>query len=193
MMISSTAPNAPRPDVRPRHHPIPALHNRGFTLVELVIAIVMTALVVTSALYAWQSVAKHTTNERRKSILESELDAYARALVMQIRQSPRVLGYDENSISFVSAATGNACEYRFTNDTLYQDGIPVALAAQAARLNQFLVRPGDDSQLSGQKKILLLVTLRAEDTFGNSRTASLSVAIDQPPVDTLSGGGSWNW
>ncbi len=167
----------------------------GVTIIELMVAISMSALVIGIITATWIGFSKHVIGQRRKSILRAELRQVLEGITSQLRRSPAVLAWHSSGITYVSPNNGDTIVYEYYYDELLKDDIPITIISQSAYITDFVIdgsAPGDEeSDLT-----LLAIYITMADDFGNQSSASSQVAAkvikesEYEQEDELSG---WNF
>ncbi len=177
--------------VRHSHTPSARRSSSGFTMIELLVAITMTSLVLASIFFAWNTLNRQVFKQRRESLFLSDITSFANHLATQIRKSPRILFYDQTAIEFISPHNEKPVRYEFYYDELLRNDSLVTLSAQGAKITDFHI-DGDDYHYADDLPMLLIdISIRAEDTFGNEHEVTVSAAVEPPTADEDEGG--WQW
>lgn len=164
--------------------------SRGFTLVELLVAIVMTSFVVASVFFSWNRINTHISKQRRQSLFLSDITTFANSLAIQVRTSPKIIYYDETTIEFIPRHQDTPVRYQFSYDELLKNDQPVRLSSQGAIITDFLIE-SDAYYEEDLPMILLNLTIHAENSFGDTHEITVSAAVEPPKDDEDDGG--WGW
>lgn len=168
--------------------------HRGVTIVELMMAMAMTVIVVSIIFAVWGNYHRHIIEQRRKSILQSEIKQVLGGLTSQIRRSPAVLAWHSTGITYVSPNNGDTIVYEYYTDELFKNDTPVHVTSQKAYISGFAV--GKSEELSEDSELTLLsITLSMADDFANQVTVSSNIAAkviseQEEEEDDLS---KWNY
>ncbi len=171
------------------------VHQQGVTIIELMVALAMTALMVSIIFALWGGFGRHVIKQRRKSILHSEIRVVLESLTSHIRRSPSVLAWHASGITYVSPSNDDTIVYEFYADELLKNDAPVTLISQEAYISNFSIEeveiPVEEKEMT-----LLAVAISIVDEFGNYVSVRSQVAakvIDeyaQEEDDELNG---WNF
>ncbi len=170
-------------------------NNRGVTLIELMVALVMTAIIVSIIFAVWGNFGRHVIIQRRKSVLHAEIRVVLESITSQLRRSPAVLAWHSSGITYVSPNNGDTIVYEFYTDELLKNDAPVILISQDAYISNFSV---GESEVSGEMKevTLLSVAMTVMDEFYNQISLNSQIAVkilgedEEGDDDELSG---WNF
>lgn len=169
--------------------------SRGVTLIELAVAISMSAIVVGVVFYAWNTINIHIINNSRKAVFEVEARRIAGSIVSQIRRSPEVISWHSNGITYISPDAGDTVTYEFFNQELKRNDTMLVNIAQKARITDFRIEPEESGTPSeGHFDVLLHVMLSMEDDFDNRTDIRMDVAVKRPEEeDNKEGRDGWNF
>lgn len=147
----------------------------GFTLIELVVAMSMTAIVIGILFVVWNNFNVHVIKQRRKSIMYSEMNRIAKSITSQIRRSPAVLALHSSGITYISPTKGDTIVYEFYANELLKNDKQVPVASQFAHISDFTIEKKEERG-AGSDLILLSITITMSDEFENEVTATSQVA-----------------
>ena len=151
------------------------LNNSGFTLIELVVAMSMTAIVMGILFVVWNNFNIHVINQRRKSVLFSEVNRISKSITSQIRRSPSVLALHSNGITYISPTRSDTIIYEFYANELLKNDKPVPVASQSAHISEFNIEKKEE-QGTESDLALLSITISISDEFENEATTISQVA-----------------
>ncbi len=168
---------------------------RGTTIIDLIVAIVLTSIVVTIIFALWSNFDRHVVLQRRKSILHAEVRQILKSITSQVRRSPEVLAWHSTGITYVSPNNGDTIVYEYYTDELIKNDVLVTLISQAAYIYDFSI---DEIDVSGSDEdpelTLLSISLSMADDFTNHVTVNSLVAVkvigEQVEGEELTG---WNF
>ena len=164
----------------------------GYTLVEILIAIVIWASVGLAIILSMKFILSHPAEQQRRSIFQSEAARIAQTIVHEIQQSKYVLSVSENQITFVTANEQDTIVYEFVNSQLMKNKVPVPCVSQSARFVNFTLEK--DQQVSSDTlQVPYVMTLFMEDDFRNKTSISLRVNIKQQNITNEAVKGNWNF
>ncbi len=156
--------------------------NRGVTLIELMVALAMTAIMVSIIFAVWGNFGRHVIRQRRKSVLHAETRVVLESITSQLRRSPAVLAWHTSGITYVSPTKNDTIVYEFYADELLKNDAPVTLISQDAYITNFSV---GEPEVSGEEKelTLLSVAITITDEFNNQISINSQVAVKIPGED----------
>ncbi len=163
---------------------------------DLVVAIILTALVVTIIFALWGNLDRHVVEQRRKSVLHAEMRQILKSLSSQIRRSPEVLSWHSTGITYVSPNNGDTIVYEYYTDELMKNDVLVTLVSQNAYITDFSINKIELSDSNEESDLMLLsISLSMADDFSNQVTVSSQVAAkvtgeQESEEEELSG---WNF
>jgi prepilin-type N-terminal cleavage/methylation domain-containing protein len=158
----------------------------GLTLIELVVALVISGIVISLAMFSWTFISRHTTLQKRKSTFYSQTEQAAALIANDIRTSPHVLLFDDKAITLVARNGGDTLTYRLDGDTLRKNDAAVRFFSEGAKVVRFSIEkdkawpspaldpPGSPPE---PQDIVLIVTLRTQDRTGLTSEIRSSVKI----------------
>jgi len=149
--------------------------NHGMTIIELMVAMAMTAIVVSIIAVVWVNFTRHVVGQRRKSILHAELRQVLEGISTQVRRSTAVLAWHSTGITYVSPNNGDTIVYEYYADELFKNDLPVTFISQDAFVNNFSI-DGSDPAEDGSDIILLTISITLADDFGNQAGVRSQVA-----------------
>lgn len=147
----------------------------GFTLIELVVAMSMTAIAVGILFIVWNNFNIHVIKQQRKSILHAEVNRISKSITSQIRRSPSVLSLHSSGITYISPFNSDTIVYEFFANELLKNDKPVSVTSQSAYISEFNIEE-KDGQIEGSGLTLLLITVTLSDEFDNQVTLTSQVA-----------------
>ncbi len=162
---------APPPNASPMR-----TRRRGFAIVELMIALVLSGFVMTMVFYSWKYISDHTFRQQRKTLFQTEADRIAQTIISQIRKSPEVLRMTPTSISFLSPGSLDTIAYEFINGSFRRNETEIWSNDRSARIAQFSIEKENPSLvIDTSNSVPILVTMVFQDRFGNTSTIPLKV------------------
>jgi hypothetical protein len=162
-------------------------------LIELCVAMAMTALVIGIVFGVWGNISKHMIERQRKNMLYSEANQLCSRIASQLRRSPGVLTWQANSISFITPDSTDTISYEFSYNELKKNDTLIAIVSQNAMIRDFAI---EEVEASGEKSDmkLLSLSLSIADKFSNDYTASNAVAVRVlAPAKEKSDRNDWNF
>jgi prepilin-type N-terminal cleavage/methylation domain-containing protein len=159
---------------------------RGITLVELLVALVISGIVISGAMFSWTFISRHTTLQKRKSAFFAQTEQAAALIANDIRTSPHVLFFDDNTITLVARTSGDTITYRLTGDSLRKNDAAVRFFSEGATPVKFSIEKDKSASSSPSgltsdprvpQDIVLIVTLGTRDRTGLTSEIRSSVKI----------------
>ena len=145
-------------------------------MLELLIATMLGAMAATLVFFSWNYISQHTIMQQRKSMFQAEADRMAQAIALEIRKSPEVISWKDNSITFLSSTGSDTISYELSNGAFLKNNVPVPMIASGAFVSQFTIeRENPSNALDASKTIMLSITLVMQDQFGNASTIPVQV------------------
>ncbi len=162
----------------------------GVTLLELIVAIAVSAIAVGMIFQTWTSLSRHMHANERRSNLRVSADRISETLAMELRRSHAVVAWGSNGITFETVA-GDTVRYEHNGMTLVRNGSPVHVSSPGGYVGTFdVTRAEDAGQLVDreQERVLLRVDLTVEDSLENTAGAQVEVS-----VRLVSGAETWGF
>lgn len=151
----------------------------GFTLVELLVAMVMTTIVLTSVFYAWNYLSRHTITQSLKTAFNVEAQRVALEVVGELRQSPAVLDWDGHEVTFVHHRTSDTITYSFNGIELQKNNEPLTFTTRDMQCTDFSIDPSSPS-FSEEESTMLTITFSFTHKFDAPVTFVLNARIRRP-------------
>ncbi|MBN1309429.1 MAG: hypothetical protein JXA18_16030 [Chitinispirillaceae bacterium] len=157
----------------------------GVTLLDLTVAIVLTAIVVSIVYAAWTQINRHTLTHQRRTALRGECSRVAEALSRRLRRAEEVLAWDRTSIRFILSGLHDTVTYSYNGETLEVNGRPLAFIAAGTSVNAFSIENQnvDDVSLPFLFRITVALATRQGETDTVSATVMVRRPGDLPPDD----------
>jgi hypothetical protein len=151
----------------------------GVTLIELIIALAMTATLTISVYYFWNHINLHTITYTARTQLTSEATRIVSSIVSQVRCAKEIFSFDYNSINFISK-NGDTLNYRYDGDSLFLNDNSIKIITSGARISQFEIKDLNEGNSAEARYAYLEFTLTMEGAQRDSSTFSLSVNVPRP-------------
>jgi hypothetical protein len=169
------------------------MHTVIFDTVTIsLVATVLGAMAVSLVFFSWNYISRHTIVQQRKSMFQAEADRMAQAIALEIRKSPEVFSWKDNSTTFLSSTGSDTITYGISNGAFLKNEVPVSVVASGAFVSQFSIeRENPSDALDASKTIMLSITLVMQDQFGNASTIPIKIRANAPhfePLDDFSRG-----
>lgn len=154
---------------------------RGATLVELTLAMFISAIVITLTFYAWNQINIHVARGQERSFFRLAGRNLIDRLSDDLRRSTALLAHHSSGVTFVSAS-GDTANYEFYGRELLRNGEPVPPADSAAFITDFHIESSEQEQIvGGVQDVLLEITLSLENDRGYVMQRTVAVAVRKPP------------
>jgi hypothetical protein len=165
----------------------------GVTMVELAVAVTISAIVISTTFYGWREINQHVIESQRKSILQVEARRIASSLASQLRRSPQVLEWHNSGISYISP-TGkpDTVIIEWDGSNLLRNDKVVKLMPQASRIAELSFEGeelGDDARFG----LLLHLRFRMENDFNDIASYDYDIAVTLPAEQTEPAKNNWNF
>jgi prepilin-type N-terminal cleavage/methylation domain-containing protein len=151
--------------------------HKGITLLELIVAISLSAVVLAAIFFAWRFIERHTVVQSRKAVFYSEADRISRSVTEEIRKCKLVTAFSGHSITFIKNPSGDTIRYDFESLQLTRNGIALESRAPTAHVNDFAVIKNQESYQDKTADLLLDIRIGVVDNFGDSSTALANCAV----------------
>jgi hypothetical protein len=164
------------------------------SLIELIVAIAVSAVVVATTLAAWTALQKHISSQNRRAALDYEARRLVVMLADQARKSPRVLHWHENGITLIAATNGDTLSWEYSWQELSRNGEPFQLR-EGLKVVDFFLETDNGDYLAPDAPMVVRFNVRLENGRGESTAAQSAAAIRKPP-DTWESSGNddyWNF
>jgi type II secretory pathway pseudopilin PulG len=161
-------------------HPFRSIDQGGTTLIELIVAITMSAIVVGTIFFAWNTISRHISVQSRKSIFEVEARRIIAEIGSDLRRTPRLLAWHTTGLTLIDPTTNDTVSYTFTSEELNRNDSPLVTIAPTAVVTDFEVEAEEASEPAPYFNTLLHVHLRMEDRFGNVADHAVDIAVHAP-------------
>ncbi len=161
----------------------PVQSQKGVTLIELIVALAMTATLSISVYYFWNHINRHTTTYTDKALFSKEANRIITSIITQIRSAKEVITFDYNTINFISK-NGDTLAYRYDGDSLFLNDRSLSLISKDARISQFEITDLNESVSSEARFAYLEFTFSMISGKNDTATYTLSVNVPKPAERT---------
>lgn len=96
------------------------LWRKGFTIVELTVAVLLTSIVVTIVYATWNGMNRHIYSRERRARLQNECDRIAGGIIAGMRRADDVISWDRTSIRYTTS--GDTVAWSFDGSVLWNSG-----------------------------------------------------------------------
>lgn len=156
---------------------------KGVTLIELIVALAMTATLSISVYYFWNHINHHTTTYTDKALFSKEANRIITSIVTQIRSATEIISFDYNTINFISK-NGDTLAYRYDGDSLFLNDSSITIISRNARISQFEIKDLNESVSSEARFAYLEFTFSMISGKDDTATYTLSVNVPKPVEST---------
>lgn len=102
------------------------MNNRGVTFIEIVVAMVVSATIISLAFGFWGRLNKHVFLGNKENIHQAEAMNLGSLISSQLRKSSAVLAWHDHGITFVEFKSGDTLVYEFyENRLMLNDSIEI--------------------------------------------------------------------
>jgi prepilin-type N-terminal cleavage/methylation domain-containing protein len=160
--------------------------SRGFTLLELIVAMALCAFALSLVFYSWNYISNHTIVQQRRSLFQAESDRIAQSIAAEMRKSPEVISLSTNRVTMLAANGADTVTFEYSNGVLLKNNAPVSCLLAGGRVTQFLIeKEGAAESNPASTYATITLTFRMENNFGDVSQIPLKirVALPQNPAD----------
>lgn len=157
----------------------PVQSQKGVTLIELMVALALTATLSVTVYYFWNHINRHTTTYTDKALFSKEANRIITTIVTQIRSAKEVISFDYNTINFISK-NGDTLAYRYDGDSLYLNENSISIISRNARISQFEITDLNESVSSEARFAYLEFTFSMISGKNDTAIYILSVNVPKP-------------
>ncbi|MBN1984307.1 MAG: type II secretion system protein [Chitinivibrionales bacterium] len=167
------------------------LSDRGFTLLELIVVMVMTSILTGTIFFAGQGFNRHVIRQNRKAMMHHELRMLSQSMASQLRRSPAVLAWHQRGITYVSPVAKDTVVFDFSSGQFLRNDTLVPVISTFASITDFTIESDMPSVQppSNAALTLLRITITLSNTFLESYsmttcTAAKVIKTEQSETDT---------
>lgn len=147
----------------------------GYSLIELVVAMVLVSIVVSNVYFFWRYMNRHIIRHSESASLQIESDRIVHQIVSSVKRSSSILDYDRNSITMLGETDEDTVSYSFTNDTLYRNKIKLSLLTSRSHVKDFEIKNLTEDPLNSSGFLFLEITVTLAHQSGFESQATLRV------------------
>jgi prepilin-type N-terminal cleavage/methylation domain-containing protein len=163
--------------------------NKGFTILELIIAISMASIVITGVFFTWNGINRHIAAQKRKAELSYEINWASQQIISQIKRS-RVVYWNEHEIMLETEK--DSVLYKFDSELLKNKN-PFQLAFKGIKITEFAFKE-TESNVPESRYSMIEMKMKAENTFGDTAGVALTFEIKKPDEkEQLGSIDNWNF
>ncbi|MDO5575512.1 MAG: prepilin-type N-terminal cleavage/methylation domain-containing protein [Fibrobacter sp.] len=123
---------------------VSACCKNGFTIVELITALAMSTIVISSVYYFWNFLNMHVYVHSSHAQFEQEAHRVAQRIFSGVNKSEEIIEWDRQSISFVSNL-GDTCKYVFNGDSLTYNDSAIHFINKKLKVTSFNIEDTDEN------------------------------------------------
>jgi prepilin-type N-terminal cleavage/methylation domain-containing protein len=146
----------------------------GLTLLELMVAISVSAILITLVLSSWNYINRHVLYQEHRGYLRNETARIADEIQLKLGRTSGVLGFTPNSVTLLEQDGGGVLEYAFDGKHLTKNGFPMHFGVHGGSITSFNLR--NTSTIAGEY-LLLEVTVSSQDKRDNRDTCRFTVNV----------------
>lgn len=163
---------------------------RGITLVELMVTLVLTTIFIAIVMNYWTDIARHVFRQQQRTTVRQAADRVAMALSAELRKSPGVVGLPWDGIAYISGATGDTIAYRMDEEgVLRRNGMPVHMGSRHIVTERFAVSLGASAENDPGSRALVSVHMAFDDTTCCTATSHIDVQV--PVMESARNWSGW--
>jgi type II secretory pathway component PulJ len=156
------------------------MNRNGYSLAELVIAMVLTSIVISNVYFFWRYMDRHILVHSENAILQKETDRLIHLVTSDVRKASSILHYDQKSITLLGKTDEDTISYSFSEDTLYKNNIPLTILAKRAHVKNFEIKDLNEDPQNTSAFVLLEFNLTLINHSGYESEAKLVVKTERP-------------
>jgi len=161
----------------------------GFTIIELMVGIALTAILTTVVYMTWNTLSTHTTVQKRRTVLRSESTRIVTQITSQLRRADNILHLDRNRVVFTMNDGSDTICYDFDGSELRRNDIPISFTGPHISVTDFTFH--DDNSNDGQKPYLITCTLRMKTESGDTTSSQMTVFVRRAQSENSDNSFSW--
>jgi type II secretory pathway pseudopilin PulG len=165
----------------------------GITLVELMVAVVLSGIVISAVFMSWSYLNSHIAIQKRKGFIGEETKRLAHMVAMHTRRSPHVLNWNKNSITVLNPDTKDTLRYTYRDEELLLNDNPLQIRIPNTHVSSFTLSSVDQGNIiHATRHLLLEIEVVVSHTSEHSDTERVLVKTMGPPGSDDTGD-SWNF
>lgn len=149
---------------------------KGVTLIELIVAIVITTIVVTILYNSWTYWNRYVARTQAKTELRMESKRILNQITLQIKKAKSVLFWDRDQIGFVREDRGDTVVYNYDYDGAIKcNGEKIVLLPKSATVIDFTIENQNNNREDNVYLFVISIILR--NSFNDTVRTEGSVMI----------------
>lgn len=113
------------------------LRTAGFTIIELITAVITASIFVTVVFTAWNYFSRTTALRKRHTTLQSECSRVAQQVTSAIQKAEAVLSYDRNSIRLLGENAADTTVFQYDGTMVMRNGSPLHFILPHVEVTEF--------------------------------------------------------
>ncbi|HLV30815.1 MAG TPA: prepilin-type N-terminal cleavage/methylation domain-containing protein [Chitinispirillaceae bacterium] len=131
---------------------------RGFTVIELITALALSSIVISSVYYFWNFLNKHVYTHSRHAQVEQEAHRAAQQIFSSINKSSEIIEWDPQSITFISTS-GDTNKYLYDSDSLRYNRSAMQFSNKGLKVYSFNLRDIDENMINESQHLFLELSI----------------------------------
>lgn len=160
----------------------------GVTLVELTIAVALSAVLAASVFFTWNYLTRHTTIQNRRTAIRAEGNRITNQLSLQLRRAESIINLDNSSIQFTVNNRADTISYVFSGSEMTYNQQPISFTIPAIEVSNFTIT--DNNENNPAKPYLFTCSLTLTHTSGDTITSTATIFVNRttavPQEDSFS-------
>lgn len=133
-------------------------NNWGVTILELAMAMALSAIVVSVVYMTWNAINKHIAIHNSRASLRAESNRLINSIITTIRNN-QVLSFDQNTIKLTNNNFDDTITYTFINNRILKNEDTIPLITPHAAIRNFTIRDMNDGSIPESNTLLLEIDL----------------------------------
>lgn len=155
----------------------------GFTVVELLVTLAMTAAVTGAVFTTWNWMNGYIAHRKRRAVVQNDAERLTRLVVDNIRRSSEVVRWSRNEVTFIHHVSGDTVSYEYDGSVLRRNGAPTALQCRSCEVTDFSLEREATGAVGGEQSSSVLVELHLALAGAAGDTVSQRVKLTLPERD----------
>ena len=163
----------------------------GFTIIELITAVVTASIFITVVYTAWNYITTTTARRQRYTTLQNECGRVSQLVTGAIQKAEAVLRYDRNSIRLLDTDPPDTSVFSYDGTTISRNGTPLHFILPNIEVAEFRfenIHGYQDGKPYLFDFLCTLVTLQ-----GDTATVQTTVMGRKPREGAQHSGGDFMW
>jgi prepilin-type N-terminal cleavage/methylation domain-containing protein len=148
---------------------------KGFSLVELTLAISITAILSVLIFSVWNQLTLHTSRQERRTALRSESLRITKQIGMHLHKTDNVISWNSTSIKATLPPDNDTVSYKFNGTDFEYNDKAISLIPPNTSIKHFRIENGNENQNGIPYLFTCIVTLG--NSAGDTVTSSVTVLV----------------